>query len=154
MAAHTAHPGRTLISNDHWCKNGGGVDRFQQIRDMLTAQPFEPFRIHLSNGQTFEIRIRSSPAWFVRRFMLASSPETTTSPTVRSNAICFTSFRSNPSTGTCARRTISSLVARPGRGRPGSRGTANFTELDLGKISLEQVELSINRYRIPAWTRR
>jgi len=30
--------------------------RFQEIQDALRKQPFEPFRIQLSNGQTHEIR--------------------------------------------------------------------------------------------------
>jgi hypothetical protein len=30
--------------------------RPDDIRDMLRRQPFLPFRLHLSNGQTFDIR--------------------------------------------------------------------------------------------------
>jgi len=30
--------------------------RFQELQDVLRKQPFEPFRIQLSNGQTHEVR--------------------------------------------------------------------------------------------------
>ena len=30
--------------------------RFSEIQDVLRRQPFEPFRVHLSNGQSYVVR--------------------------------------------------------------------------------------------------
>lgn len=30
--------------------------RQQEVRDLLRKEPFQPFRIHLSNGQSYDIR--------------------------------------------------------------------------------------------------
>ncbi|MGB2984729.1 MAG: hypothetical protein WBE26_02505 [Phycisphaerae bacterium] len=30
--------------------------RQQEVRELLRKEPFQPFRIHLSNGETYEVR--------------------------------------------------------------------------------------------------
>lgn len=47
----------------------------QTFRDLLRAQPFEPFRLVMSSGQTYEVR-HPEMAWLTRTDILVGLDET------------------------------------------------------------------------------
>ncbi len=61
----------------------------EAIRQLLKAQPFEPFRIYLSNGDSFDVK-HPEQAWVLSSRMMYGDPATdkyTIISLVRVNAI-------------------------------------------------------------------
>ncbi len=47
----------------------------QTFRDLLTAQPFQPFRVVMSSGETYEVK-HPEMAWLTRTNILVGLDET------------------------------------------------------------------------------